>query len=514
MHAAGLGWIRAATIAAAIWPPLLLAGLLLALFWAAAGFVPDGWRRFTAVMTLFVTPMLYQFMPGHVDHHGLMTLIAVIAFGCAVRMMENPQKPVWAAGLGFSLALGLAIALEILPWLLLLSGWTVLWMAAKGRTAARSGLAFGLTLFAASAAFLILLQPPSMWLKAGLAAYSLAYVAMAGGIAFVCTGEALASQLQSKFRRFMAGGGCALAAAAGLLAAFPQFIGGPWTAVNKDVADLLLDNVNEATPLIKTAGTSFISAAVFLMLPPALALAAAIRFRRQASREKAWKWTLAIVLIAAGMALSLFYQVRFVPYAEAFGIMPLTALAEDGLPHLAHRGFRFAAMKSGLVLLALFALILLPVQFLALGINRKRTHAAAEILDAQYDRPRVILNTINDGAELLFRTPHAVISAPYHTDVGGILDDSRFFLTSRPDEAEAIARAYRADLVLMDYAMYAGIDKPAPDGAPCALGPAADFAKQLACGRIPPWLQPVKLPLPPGYFLFEVKPESDRTRND
>ena len=62
--------------------------------------------------------------------------------------------------------------------------------------------------------------------------------------------------------------------------------------------------------------------------------------------------------------------------------------------------------------------------------------------------PLRIVSVMDQGPELLFRTPHAVLSAPYHTNVRGNLDALDFFKTTDPAGAENIARRDGINLVV------------------------------------------------------------------
>ena len=168
----GLDWIAASTVAAAIWPLVLLALLLRTLRALGRSFMPQDWAGVTAYVALFATTLMFQFSPGHIDHHGLAVLLVALAFCCTVRMMEEPSRAVWGAGAGFFLAFGLVVALETLPWFLMLAAWVVGWMMARGQKAALSGLAFGQVLYLASAVFLAATLAPEAWFRMNLLAYS------------------------------------------------------------------------------------------------------------------------------------------------------------------------------------------------------------------------------------------------------------------------------------------------------------------------------------------------------
>ena len=69
---------------------------------------------------------------------GLIVILVTLTLGFVMRMMEKPEEHRWGRAPGLLMALALTIALETLPWLLLISGWLGLWATAKGRTAARN----------------------------------------------------------------------------------------------------------------------------------------------------------------------------------------------------------------------------------------------------------------------------------------------------------------------------------------------------------------------------------------
>ncbi|MGE4350870.1 MAG: hypothetical protein AB7E52_01620, partial [Bdellovibrionales bacterium] len=120
------------------------------------------------------------------------------------------------------------------------------------------------------------------------------------------------------------------------------------------------------------------------------------------------------------------------------------------------------------------------------------------------------LSTMDEGSEILFQTKHSVFAAPYHTNVKGNLRGTAFFMTQDPQQALKIAQELGADLVLLPpelRAMYhhqGGTVVFDQDGEE-VLSEQATFAEQLEAGRIPDWLEPVRLPFLQGYKIFEIK---------
>jgi hypothetical protein len=123
-----------------------------------------------------------------VDHHGLIVLIVALALGCACRMIQHPERRRWPVLAGLAMAVGLTIALEILPCLLVLSIFLGLWAVIKGGTASRAGLLYALTLFVGSLLCLLLTRPPADLLKLDVLTYSAVYVILMGGIAVAFAG--------------------------------------------------------------------------------------------------------------------------------------------------------------------------------------------------------------------------------------------------------------------------------------------------------------------------------------
>jgi len=112
------------------------------------------------------------------------------------------------------------------------------------------------------------------------------------------------------------------------------------------------------------------------------------------------------------------------------------------------------------------------------------------------------------GPELLFRTPHAVLAAPFHMDVDGNLDASRFFTTTDAAEAESIVRRRHADLVVACryvpdmYVHSAGVLSHAKE----VMLHKAHFIELLMTDTGPAWLKHVRYQGLDNYAIYEVMP--------
>jgi len=528
LHHLGASWPLAAILAAGIWPLVLLGVFFVTLRWLAEGFVPRDWARASAYPAFFVAPLMLQFSPGRVDHHGLSVVITALALGCVVRFMRDPANLKWALGGGFLLALGQTIALETLPWVLLFSGWVGLWVAIKGRGFALSAIVFGLSLYVFAFMFLALSVAPDVFYQTNFLSYSWLYVLLAGGLAAALVFIALVSLLRKPWLRFGALFVSAVAFIGFFLSVFPELAAGPYGGMNRELAEVILGNVGEAAPLLRET-TSVTELLTYLPMP-LLGFAACYWIIGWAKGEDIWKWLFLSLLIIAATFLVVVYQVRVIIYAALFSIVPLTVLLKEGLARARekfHGRKLFAAELflillvgplSGIILPALAdgrtfnkGVVLFPV---ITGPDRACfPDGLIQILTLPVyygDRPRLIMNTMNEGSTILLHTKHKALAAPYHTNVKGNLASAHFFRATDPREAEKIIRAEGAELVVMcqDLALLYRNDESTThvrqDGSYVA-GADQTFAQQLAAGQIPSWLKRVELPFLGSALLFEVK---------
>lgn len=525
----GLGPKGGATIMAMIYPLILLGMLFATLRWVAGNFVPKDWAGATAYVGIFATSTLYLFQPGHVDHHNLIVVLIAAALGTVCRMMQRPDRHRWPFYTGLLIALSMVIALEVLPWLLLLSAFLGLWAIVKGGNAARGGLLYGVTLFASSALGLLLTRPPADLMNLDVLTYSVVYVLMTGCIAVSFAGVFLLAQ-KPVAARFVIGLTLAITTGFWFLRQFPDLIAGPYGGIDPAIARIILDEINEAQPM-KTPTTGWI-AIFWVTASIALALPVGLWFFIKAKGLQRWHWGLLMLLFVGAAGLSMFYQRRFIGLTNMLAILPLTVLLYQGWLWIGAktRGRRKVFAEIGLLLLVgPLPAVLLPalndgrslnIGVLLYPVNFGFESSACqmyELENALRDPMRlgrqqhVIMNPMGIGPELLFRTPHKVLSAPFHMDVMGNIDSTRFFSTPYPEEAEAIARRRNVDLVVA--CLYASnfYFHTDPTGKKNRTeGPGKDFAphfiERLIRGHIPPWLKPVKVPGLNNYVVYEVLP--------
>jgi asparagine N-glycosylation enzyme membrane subunit Stt3 len=172
---------RGAAMFAALIEPLILLGCCLSLLRRLAAFmIPARWAGASAFVALFSVGLLFEFMPGHVDHHGLVILLILAAVCCTMKVIDEPQDRKAAIATGLLLAVALMVALECLPWLLLIAAFLGVWGLFKGGEAARCGAAFGLALLGGSIVCLALTRPPATILQSDILTYSITYAVLQG----------------------------------------------------------------------------------------------------------------------------------------------------------------------------------------------------------------------------------------------------------------------------------------------------------------------------------------------
>ncbi|MDR3449383.1 MAG: hypothetical protein P4M15_06500 [Alphaproteobacteria bacterium] len=519
-------WQGAALLTSYLLPVIYLAIMFTALRWVAEKFVGVGWARLTTFIVLFAPPLMFKFAPGQVDHHGLEAILTMLAVGCAARMFAHPARIGWAVAAGVVLALAMAIALEVLPWVLLISALIGLWVTVEGVKAARAAASFGLTLFIASAWLLTLDRAPADIFTQDMLAYSIVYVDLAGGIALALLAACAFARVENIKLRFALSGIVAVVLGGIYLRHFPALFDGPYGAMDAKLAVLFFGNLQEAAAMATQYGfyKNFLYVAPLL-----LGLVVCFQNMRRAQDGKRWSWALLALLLAAATALALFYQMRVLMYAQIFAVIPLVAFVEQGWAWLsAHTQGRrrFWAEIALVLIVGPLPAILLPalqdgrsfstgvILFPGQSFDDTCTLIGTDRLlnDAAHGGAQSrIVNFIDQGPELLFRTRHAVLSAPYHTNVRGNLDALDFFAATDPEQAHQIAIRDGIGLVVMCRNvpdMYLAGPPPhyvvTPDGV-THMRPNASLAGQLAAGHIPGWL--TEIPATPGTAVFEVKPK-------
>jgi len=500
------GRADALLVTSALWPPIFLLGLLFIYRKQARLFLPKKWIGLTAFICMLAQGLLFDFMPGHIDHHGFVALLVNLCLCFVLSMLACPRKIKPAIAAGVTMAFVLSIALEVLPWLLAFSAFIGIWACLKPERA-KPALAYSAVLSLGGLLLLPTYRTPSDLFTADLITFSSVYIVLLLGIT-LCFGTVwLLRKKHDATQRVAIAGIFAAVAGALFLYAFPQLLQGPYGALDSRLIDLML-NIKEAIPLIDR--TSAASLFVGFLPWPLLALGVCAWQLRVCRCRLRQLWLLIAVMQLLALVLALFYESRYVPYAQLFGIIPLAFL----LWRLTRRATPLRAVAC--VAVALFY----PIGTMAFVYNMPALNAvlypmmsytpdcdvsaAARALERppyNTGAPKLILNAMNQGPDLLLETRHTVLSAPFG-DIDGNLDALNFFRADNAQAAEQIIRRRKADFVLL----CRNVDRGYLLADPLSLNTALPhpFIKMLLTGDLPNWLSPVMLDEPSDILLFHV----------
>lgn len=493
------GRMDAAMTATTVMPALALLAFLSASF-AYAGHLTTGAGTlrglFTILAVLCLWGLLRQFMPGRVDHHMWQATLGVAAFAALVRIHGSPKQALFPLLAGFFLATGLAVGADALPWMTFGAALTGFFWLACGAAYEKAGLRFGLALSGTALAYHILLHDPGYFFAPLCDSLALPWLSLTGAVLLFWSAIAMlpTSCKSSSVRRLACGVAVAAPVLIALAVFFPSCFSDPHMITDPLVRTIWLDSVLEARSL-PGFWTYSKSASLFFMVPPVMGLAAALWAARvETQRRIAWLGLAAVLLCGLGLA---FYQVRTVDFAQAVAVAPLSwlfmTLAEkaravpDKFSLTRRQRMRLAAavFLIGLVCLGTAAqdkTKTQPARTLPALCSVRKAASALNALPGSL----MIAAPIDAGSEILFRTPHKVLSAPYHRNQRGILAAHRIFAAESADAAYAAATDSGADILMI-----------------CAAQPPLPFAATLLSGTVPEWLEPVGGGKIGGYLLYK-----------
>ncbi len=468
--------------------PLILQGLLL---WAVAlcgRLLAGTFGAMIGVFLLIASGMsLWQFVPGRIDHHAPQILLLVLMTYCCLRGLD-PQRPRMAALSGCCAALSLSIAIENLPFILVLMTIFPVAYVAQGRPMRAAlgwmGAGWGASLLICYALF----QAPALWFVSACDAISAVYVR--GGIAGALAMLALAGF--HRWRQPELRGRLIATGVVGLLAASPLWLDrhcylDPFSAIDPLVRELWLSNVREALsiPSQLAEHPEGLGGWVMSWALGAAAIAAAAWRERGLARTR---YLALLALTLAGCATA-FYMTR--------AISSVTPLALLGGVWVVMRVQQACGRRE---MLAVAVLIPSLAPFTSVGWSAaiplkdrpaekeyEKTIAsclAPEAFAPLRSLPKGAFLALPDlGPYLLVHTDHSVIAGPYHRNNHGNRLMYDIFL-AEPEAAREMMRA--ADLryvALCDWAETAAqLVRMAPQGLDAALN----------SDTPPAWLRPIE----------------------
>ena len=502
--------------------PLLQIMLSVVAVWAAAPVLRT--HRFWLMPVLLAQwPILVYALPGRADHHMLILLAMVVAFGLMLRVIANPTSVRTALAAGAAHGFGLWVSVEAFG--LLAVNMAVLagvWALAPtdpagrhGRT--RQGMHFSLGLALMLGLATILEHAPGRWLVPEYDRVSAVYLAFAV-LALIMWwliaygGQAIAATAARRV------GAMALAgtlASALLIALFPALLAGPFAQVDPRVSTILIDRIAEMLPLWPTSLDMlarffrYLGSAVIAL--PALAWLLA---RRDGGNRPVWAY---VALLAVAALVPALQHLRFASGFALIAAVPLAWLIGEGFEALRARmaGPLGIAARAGLVLAVILMPLLLEAATAVAFPKAARlkdvaaaacpVEAIAPVLngpEAAFAGSRILLaNSLGLGPRLIYHTRHGVVATPYHRNTAGVVAAYEIFTATDMDAAAGRVAARGVELILICRQAGRSLWPLAVDGVATLHG-------RLQDGTPPDWLD--VRPLPPAaaarYMLYLVRP--------
>ena len=442
---------------------------------------------------------LGMFAPLRIDHHGWQ--LAFLAL--AISGMADSRRARGGAVLGLATGLSLSIGLEMMIYLALLGGATVLlWVADRDQR--RRLAAYAAALVASTSAGFLIFASNANWLAVcdALSPVWLSNAAVGGALML---GLALL-RLDSWKTRLVAAAVAGAAVAGFHALAWPHCLQ-RLEGVSPEATELWLNMVREARPFYRHGwriGTIALALPVTALLGWGLLIWRA--WKQGTDGRDLLARTLAVALPAIAALALLFWQMRAAPAAQMMALPGATALIVFiAAPWMKSEKKWLHAVAVVLALLAFGAAI--PVA-LKLVPENPRNDAAQRVAVANRSCPNLpalapiarqpkglVFTFIDLGPRMIVTTHHTVVGGPYHRNDQAIADVMKAF---RGDEAQAhrIIREYGSAYLLVcpDMSTATIFMSAAPKG----------FYGQLMKGKVPNWLQPVELPKDSPFKMWKV----------
>lgn len=483
------GRATAERLTAIVWPLMLLSGLLATLA-VTVRRIGGGRAGIIAAFFLFGTSASsLQYLPGRIDHHGLIALLLLTAVNALMNREGSPKSGLIAAA---ALCAALSVAIESLPFTaVLIAAFGLLWVV-RGHLEAPRLAAFGAGLTVLGSVFFVMDAPGLGAARAVCDAFGQGHMmALAIGGAGLAALGVFGGAMASWQARLLAGGTLGVLTLLAVWLVAPACFGSPYSDISDLMNEMWLSRVGEARSLPALWRVSpDVTIAGFGIAVAALVAAAWIRARSK--EEFRLPWTLLSALIIVGIALTS-WQIRGLTMTH------ILASAAGG----AAIGLLFShwVQKRGvppLLMLAAAAFALSPVTWSRIGAI-----AAPDTIDAQENGaaralcytpsayaplrtldPTVVFSQIDLGPPILAHTDHSILSAPYHRNLQGIEDTLTIFLGSSDDARIRLKEKGAAYVLACPGAeAIAGLGERSPDG----------FSADMQNNRSPDWLERVEL---------------------
>lgn len=509
-----VGRIEAAIIAATVVPALLLLALMKSAILLSRPVTGGRAALLGAVIAVLLPNLVTAMMPGRVDHHTWQLVLMALAAASLAYAIADPNRARPAIAAGGLFGVSMWVGGETVPWLAVANAALGLLWIYEGHRIARVGRNLGLGLVVVCLGAFPLARAPDLWFVPACDAFSLPTL----GLAFAVFGfwlaiGAIGKRTNSTVARAGIGGVCALVIGGAWIASFPSCAAGPYGEIDPRLVERWLHTIGEAQSLPGYARVRPGTAAA-MTLSPLIGCIAAIAAAVTATNARRRRvWVLYASLVISGLALAI-WQIRVLPFANLFAIAPLAWLVASAWRAIDRKvaGFGKRLTKT-VVLLAVGPLGTALGAFDTLHDRQQAASATNEdswaddtcdlsgiahaLMPRQFSKPTVVAAPVDLGAEVLFRTEHGVIGAPYHRNADGILDSQAIFGAAELDDARQTLQARGAEFLvtcpgISEMQLYQGSNGN------------DTLAERLASGDAPAWLAPIAVPAGTGVLVYRL----------
>jgi hypothetical protein len=471
-------------LAVAVWPSLLLAAFLLGLLLLGRRLIGPPALAAGALLVALNPVLLFQFLPGRIDHHGVqMVLVLALAALAARALFGGSSRSAVAAGVVS--ALTLAVGLETVPLVgAIAAAFGLAWIV-KGESSEKTVAFFGASLAVAVVCAFASTEPPERWFVPTVDALSLPWLWLSAG-----GGVLLASltrlRAPSMWRRAAyAAMGAALVCGTFAIV-WPACLAGPYADLDPLTRELWLSGVGEARSLPILVLQNPSQFLFFLAFPLVGWVGLGIAAIRDGRREPSFLLLFGLATVALSVALD---QMRGASFASIFGLFGWLYLI-DRLIAAGRSRMGSAGGTAALVVAALVSAAALPFGWDAVAatvsppedVARPSCADPADMSALAAEPEGLVLAPLRLGPRILVATPHSVLGAPYHRNVDG----NHVALAALSGDAEAARRIVEEREIA-----YVALCLGDPDLDRLQSRAGDSLTGRLVAGRPPPWLAPL-----------------------
>jgi len=472
--------------------------------WAARPLIKDSHRLWILPIFFFQGTMLSYSFAGRVDHHGALVLIAALSIGAMLRLLERPHSRKIAIACGIVHGIGFWLSPEFILILIIdLAALSILW-ALKGEAWNMAAMRLCLGALLAVTVYLPIERAPAELLTVEHDRISIFHAAfLACAVAIWTLSRWKPIRTRSSWR-FVYLGTSACVGFLVLLVVFPEFYRGPMAGIDPRIDDLLIDRVGEMKPLV-TSNLVGLGRLLSAMGGAIVAIPLGIWVLLRDGKEKNNQlWSYSFGCLIALLILGSLHA-RLSTYVA----IPLSIFVAEFLRRLSHV-LASRVRDAWKILIVFYSAMFIGIGPLLAGDEVKSTAVAAHLEMAKSEAcgNQEILGTINYALEqmpkhraifmtdsmsygplIVYFTAAAVVSAPYHRNVRGILDADTFWHKGNDAEArEIIAKRGVNFLIACDNLSAASAESSAQQQRSTL------FWRLKNDQDLPDWLTPVALP--------------------